>query len=115
MQISRHFKRAEFQCKCGCGYNTVDAELITILEDVRSHFKKPVRINSGARCFKHNASEGGRPTSQHLIGRAADITVEGVIPIVVYNYLNTKHPSEYGLGNYETFTHIDSRSTRARW
>ncbi|EAS4214514.1 serine/threonine protein kinase, partial [Salmonella enterica] len=25
--ISKYFKRSEFACKCGCGQDTVDAEL----------------------------------------------------------------------------------------
>lgn len=115
MQISKHFKRSEFGCGCSCGYNTVDAELITILEDVRRHFKKPVRINSGCRCGQHNWAVGGSKSSQHLLGRAADITVKDVPPIVVYNYLSKKYPDDYGMGSYEDFTHIDTRSIRARW
>ena len=116
MQISRHFSRKEFTCRCGkCGFNTVDAELISVLEDVRHYFKKPVKINSGARCTAHNMDEGGTPTSQHLLGRAADIVVESVLPSRVYEYINSKYPNEYGLGCYAEFTHIDTRSNKARW
>ncbi|BEB16509.1 hypothetical protein VEE45_23520 [Escherichia coli] len=46
--LSKHFSRKEFKCKCGkCDYDTIDAELLVILEDVREHFGKPVIINSG--------------------------------------------------------------------
>ncbi len=36
-----------------------------------------MKINSGCRCIKHNAVVGGKPTSSHLIGWAADIAYAG--------------------------------------
>lgn len=114
--ISTHFDRSEFACKCGCGFDTVDIELIDVLERVRSFFNAPVTINSACRCPAHNESVGGSPKSQHLFGRAADIVVSGVNPTTVYSYINGRHPNEFGLGSYDTFTHIDSRSDGpARW
>jgi len=46
---------------------------------------------------------------------AADIVVKDVQPSVVYKYLIANYPFSLGLGNYETFTHLDSRSEKARW
>jgi uncharacterized protein YcbK (DUF882 family) len=115
MKISPHFDRIEFSCECGCGYNTVDVELITVLEDLRAHFGKSVIINSGARCLAHNMSIGGKPTSQHLIGRAADIVVKDVKAADVQAYLLFKYSDKYGIGQYQGFTHIDTRITKARW
>lgn len=114
-KLSNHFSRAEFACKCGCGFNTVDAELITILEDLREQFKRPVRINSACRCEKYNARVGGAKNSQHLTGKAADITVDDISPMGVYSYLIGKYPERFGIGRYKTFTHTDSRSNKARW
>ena len=113
--LSEHFSRSEFACKCGCGYNTVDAELIFVLEELRFHFKKPVTINSACRCKTHNDKIGGSSNSQHLLGRAADIIVKNVAPKVVWEYLTTRYPKHFGIGKYETFTHIDTRCSRARW
>lgn len=113
--ISKYFQRKEFACKCGCGQDTVDAELLKILEDVRKHFGKPIIINSGNRCPSHNKKVGGAANSIHMTGKAADIVVKGVSPDIVHLYLDRKYPNQYGLGKYKTFTHIDSRSTKSRW
>lgn len=113
--ISKYFKRSEFSCRCGCGQDTVDAELLAILEDVREHFGKPVIINSANRCPTHNKRVGGASKSVHLTGKAADIVVKGVAPDIVHAYLTAKYSGKYGIGKYKTFTHVDSRSTAARW
>jgi uncharacterized protein YcbK (DUF882 family) len=114
-QFNEYFNRSEFECECGCGYNTVDAELLEVLTIVREHFAHSVTINSGCRCPNHNTKIGGSPRSQHQFGRAADIVVNGVSPAIVFDYLNAKFPNQYGLGSYNTFTHVDTRSNKARW
>ena len=111
--LSKNFSRFEFACPCGCGFDTVDAELIRVLEDLRRClFDHPITINSGCRCEKHNADESvrGTPGSQHLTGKAADIVVEGVSPSMVADCLEDKYPDRYGIGRYPTWTHIDVRS-----
>ena len=114
MQISQNFTRSEFACKCGCGFDTVDHELIQLLEKVRAHFNQPVRINSGCRCATHNTNIGGSKNSQHLYGRAADITVDHNRAADVYAYLETLNPA--GLGLYSNWVHVDTRSNaNARW
>jgi len=51
----------------------------TILQPVRDHVGKPVRINSGYRSPAKNASvPGSSKTSQHMFGEAADICVPGL-------------------------------------
>lgn len=111
-----YFDRGEFSCKCGCGFDTVDAELIRVLTDLREYFDEAVVINSGNRCKAYNQSVGGSPRSQHLFARAADVRVRGVHPDEVYAYLELQYPNCYGLGRYKTFTHIDTRSgKKARW
>jgi uncharacterized protein YcbK (DUF882 family) len=116
--ISKHFNRSEFGCKCSypdCEDIAVDVALVTVLEDVREHFGKPVTINSSYRCEPHNRDEGGAKHSQHRLGIAADIVVKNIHPHKVYEYLNSKHPDQYGMGKYNTFTHVDTRSYCARW
>lgn len=117
--LSKHFSRSEFKCAC-CDYDTVDAKLLEILEAIREHFDRPVRITSGARCWNRHSEIyrelGQEPTknSQHLFGRAADIVVDGVPPIVVQELC--EDIGVPGLGKYDDFTHIDTRSGRkARW
>lgn len=112
---SPYFTREEFQCKCGCGHDTVDAELLLVLERLRYHFNEPVYISSGCRCEIHNRVVGGSPTSKHVLGRAADIRVRNIEPVEVQDYLIKQYPNQYGIGCYKNFTHIDTRSSRSRW
>ena len=114
--LSRNFTREEFLCKCGgCDYDTVDAELIIVLQALRNNFGCSVKVTSGNRCVAHNASVGGSSKSYHVRGRAADIQVNGVPSSVVQDYLLTTYPDKYGIGSYALFTHIDTRTKKGRW
>lgn len=112
--LSSNFSRVEFSCKCGCGFDTVDYQLLDILEQIRWNFGVPVRITSGCRCKAHNEAVGGSKDSQHLLGRAADFTVDGVPTRFVRAFANRLNVP--GMGSYKGFVHIDTRSgKRARW
>lgn len=116
--LSKNFSRWELECKDGCGFNTVDAELINeILQPARDDLKRKIIItpNGGCRCYLQNIACGGSKNSQHKEGKAADIKVEGVSPQDVYEYFCKKFPDKYGFGLYPTFIHVDCRSIKARW
>lgn len=113
--LSFHFSRSEFACRCGCGFDTVDHELIGVLEALRDRFGATVSINSGCRCATHNQAEGGSPKSQHLLGKAADVVVTGVLADKVADYLESAYPDKYGIGRYKGRTHIDVRAAKSRW
>lgn len=116
MKISSHFGRSEFACRCGCGFDTVDIELIEALETVRQYFMAPVVITSGCRCEKHNLDIGGSYNSQHTKGRAADFKVQGHTPQEVHNFLTRTYKDKYGIGLYDGWNHLDTRSgKKARW
>lgn len=113
--LSPHFSREEFACKCNCGFDTVDSQLLTMLEVIRQYFDSPVTITSGCRCLEHNTNIGGSVHSQHLLGRAADIQVRDIDPATVQDFVDRTWPDEFGMGRADTFTHIDSRDHLARW
>jgi uncharacterized protein YcbK (DUF882 family) len=113
--VNQHFKRAEFACRCGCGFAAVDAELLAVLTDLRETYGKPIKITSACRCPSHNRKVGGSKNSMHLIGIAADIQVEGMSPAKVEQYLLGKYPGKYGIAAAKTFVHIDVREKPARW
>lgn len=111
--LNHYFSRSEFACKCGCGFDTVDALLLEALREIRVHFKQPVTITSGCRCRAWNESVGGSLNSQHKKGRASDIQVKDTLPSDVADFAEDLGLS---VGRYETFTHVDSRSgPPARW
>ena len=49
-----------------------------ILQPVRDHYKKGVKVNSAYRSPESNAAVGGSKTSDHCKGMAADIEIPGV-------------------------------------
>jgi putative chitinase len=90
MQLSEHFNLKEFT-KSETAIrkridNTPNAEHAQnlknvcekILEPVRNHFGKPVRINSGYRGPALNAAVGGSSKSQHCNGEAVDFEIDGL-------------------------------------
>lgn len=77
----KNFSLNEFRCKC-CKELPADAWMYeehlvnNVLDPVRDAFGKPIKVNSGYRCEKHNKEVGGAKNSQHLLGQAADIAAE---------------------------------------
>lgn len=49
-----------------------------VLQPVRNHYAKGVKVNSGFRHPEVNAAVGGSKTSDHCKGQAADIEIPGV-------------------------------------
>jgi len=123
MKLTENFDREEFECTDGSEMPTDVqlniAELAVQLEIIRSHFNAPVHINSAYRSLEYNRSIGSNDSSQHVLGRAADITIKGVSPDEVADAIDfliaTGMLKEGGVGRYNTFTHYDIRGTRARW
>ena len=87
-QLSEHFKLSEFtqsgtarrhKVKNVPGPREVERLrflCVKSLEPMRRRFGA-IRITSGFRCKKLNALVGGSPTSQHVLGEAADIHTGG--------------------------------------
>lgn len=101
-----HFKISDFACKCGCGLNNVELDLLTMLERARCIANIPFIINSGCRCSKHNKKEGGKRTSSHLNGLAVDIKCDnsydrGIILKALYEVGFTR------IGISKSFIHCD--------
>lgn len=49
-----------------------------VLQPIRDHFGKSVTVNSCFRSPESNAAVGGSKTSDHCLGRAADIEIDGI-------------------------------------
>lgn len=113
--VSTNFRVKEFACTDGSDPIFIDSDLVTILQKIRAHFGKTVTITSAYRTPGKNKAVGGTTYSQHLYGRAADIKVKGVSPKKVAQYAETLLKNKGGIGTYSTFTHIDVRTTKARW
>ena len=126
--LTKNLSRHEFACKCKCGFDTADFELVNALQDCADHFAAVdltdirIDITGPNRCAKHNESVGGAINSQHIYGRASDFklfhrgTGEQVDPDRVADYLDSEYPGRFGRGRYSNRTHFDSRTIGpARW
>lgn len=129
MKLTKNFKLKEFECKGACKdcdncsmplevYENV-IKLAGQLQFLRDYTGRAITINSAYRSPEHNAKVGGSKTSQHLLGKAADITIQGLKPSEVFSLIEDLIDMglmlQGGLGNYKTFTHYDIRKTKARW
>ena len=114
-QLSKNFKVSEFRCKDGSDVIFISPELVLILQAIRDHFGKPVKINSAYRTPPYNKKVKGATYSQHCYGTAADIRVTGVKPKDVADYAETLLVGKGGIGVYNNFTHIDVREVKSRW
>jgi len=111
-QLTKNFNSSEFECKCSrCKEVKIDMDHVRKLQKLRDDLGAPISINSGYRCPAHNAEVGGADNSQHKYGTATDIVVKGMSPDEVADACE----SFSGLGRYDSFTHVDSRSGKARW
>jgi uncharacterized protein YcbK (DUF882 family) len=109
-EIAPYFTRREFACRCGCGFDTVDTELLAWLVALRRELRAPVVIRSGCRCASHNREVNGAPHSRHLIGRAADIVSPAASPAELAARLDQIARGRGGIIEYPGFVHLDSRT-----
>lgn len=123
MKLSEHFNREEFDCRDGTtvpyGLMKNLSVLIANLEVLRTRLGEPIRVNSGYRTVKYNKSIGGAPNSQHLLSKAADITVKSKTPkqlaAIIEKLISEGKMKQGGLGLYAGFIHYDTRGRKARW
>ena len=121
-QLAPAFKVREFRCRDGSDAIMIDQTLVVLLQAIREHFGKPVTITSGYRTAAHNTAVGGAKSSQHLLGRAADIQVQDTDPLAVAAYAESLMPGWGGVGRYPVkpgrargWVHVDTRPNKSRW
>ena len=121
-QLAPGFKVREFRCRDGSDAIMIDQTLVVLLQAIREHFGKAVTITSGYRTGTHNTAVGGAKSSQHLLGRAADIQVQDTDPLAVAAYAESLMPGWGGVGRYPVkagrtkgWVHVDTRPNKSRW
>jgi uncharacterized protein YcbK (DUF882 family) len=123
--MTKNFSLKEFNSKDGSKmpsevYLNI-VKLVGQLQFLRDYTGRAITVNSAYRSPEHNSKIGGSLSSQHLLGKAADITIEGLKPAEVYRLIGELIDMglmlQGGLGLYEKkgFVHYDIRKTKARW
>ncbi len=96
----------------------MDRDFMIALNQLRLIAGRPIKVNSGYRCAKHNKAVGGASHSQHLVGRAADIVIAGLTlneMVELAERIDVFHNGGIGVYLQAGFIHVDSRGYRARW
>ena len=118
-RASASFDSTEFDCNCkyeNCTYTVIDTELLEKLERVRGILGKPVHILSGYRCAAYQLELGNRglsaaKTSQHCLGRAADIKVS----VHIEELIDAAETVGFlAIGVAKRWIHVDTRTDRIR-
>jgi uncharacterized protein YcbK (DUF882 family) len=123
MKLTANFSLSEFQCKCGCEMPDNILENVKILAEnlqmLRMFIKQSIKVNSAYRCLYHNKNIGSKSTSQHVLGKAADIVVKELnaneVADIAEQLMDKGLFKMGGVGRYKTFTHVDIRGKKARW
>ena len=114
-KIAANFRAREFDCQgrgC-CSTTPIDEQLVKYLQQIRTHFGKPVYLTA-YRCKTHNArTPNAAPNSYHVYGQAADFHIDGVSPAEIAKYAESIGVK--GIGLYDTFVHIDTRKAKSFW
>jgi len=118
-KVSANFYAYEFDCpgKGCCTETPIDDALVDIVQGLRDETGKPVHILA-YRCPVHNAKvKNASKKSKHMLGMAADITVDDHKPIEVARILERRGVK--GIGLYEgkdgNFVHGDGREKKSFW
>jgi uncharacterized protein YcbK (DUF882 family) len=97
-------------------------KLANQLQTLRDHLSVPITINIAYRPVFYELSKGRDGTSQHTLGKAADITAQGLKPKYVAakieQLISSGDMIQGGLGVYSTFVHYDiffDRTNVRRW
>ena len=81
--------------------------LAELLENVRSLFNQPIRINSAYRSITVNSLLGSKPTSQHCLGCAADIHIDGLTPDqIVKKIIKSDIQYDQLIREFDSWVHI---------
>lgn len=86
-----------------------------VLNPLRQRLNKPVIINSGYRCKELNTAVKGAENSQHMQGQAVDITVKGMTPKQIIDFINATN-IEYDqlINEYDKWVHISYNKGKNR-
>ena len=122
MVLAPHFKTRGYTSNSlpPSSYYKKMGPTLKIIDRMASELGKPVReILSAYRSPRYNRAVGGKSRSLHMQNQAVDVKFHGVSPRYVASvarYLrDKKRKFSGGIGQYNSFVHVDTRGYKARW
>lgn len=114
-KLSKYFSSKEFENSTDKEFY-IDPVLLDKLDLVREEFGESITITSGYRSPAHNAKIGGAPSSQHCLGKAADIrpSISSKEKLDKLYLLCEKYFEAVGDGRNKGFVHVDTRTGKKR-
>lgn len=114
-KLGKYFSTKEFENKTDKIFY-IDPTLLKKLDLVREAFGEPIVVESGFRSPEHNAKVEGSKSSQHCLGKAADIrpkvlTKEKIDKLYL---ICEDHFEAIGDGRNKGFIHVDTRTGKKR-
>lgn len=110
--LTKGLNLEEFDCKCkytDCAYTFIDSSLLESYKKSREKFNRPLYINSGFRCQKHNADSNGVPNSKHTLGHAIDISFDEFDQYLKLELLEILRENFNVVLVYSTFFHCHNK------
>ena len=81
--------------------------IVNLLQPLRNKLGKPIIVTSGYRCAHLNKMIDGKPTSQHLVGQAADIKVKDMTASALQNFIVTSGLEfDQCINEYNKWVHV---------
>lgn len=121
IQVNKYFKFNEFDCHCkneSCKEQQISKDLVDKLYDIRENLGQYLKITSGFRCKEYQdllrlkGFETSKGTSQHELGRAADVSTKPTSHERLFKLCKEKFKA---LGKANTFIHVDLRDLNIYW
>jgi len=113
--ISRNFKVKELAATDGARYARISPELVEGLQRIRDRVGSAVVVNSGYRHNVLNEAVEGADKSQHITGRAADISASAKRPLDLARIALEELGCDIGIGLGRNSIHVDLRGQLTSW
>ncbi len=125
VKVSKYFTLGEFRKSSFCTHDEtitqipIPQNLLYAMDYIRENLGKPVSINSHFRTVKHELSQGRSGRSQHTMGKAVDLSGNGIVDFIAdaiktknRHYIALRNFGVNAVGLYDTFVHIDVRAPK---
>ena len=126
MNLTNHFTLNEFiisETAVRKGIDNTPSETVIInlkelcsnlLEPIREKLNAPIHVSSGYRCKKLNTAIGGAKNSQHIEGKAADITTKELTVEELFQFVCDNFDFDQCIQEFDSWVHVSWNGDKNR-